>query len=130
MKALVERQTSPRIWVLGAVAVLFSIASAFLYFLHLVQGFVASDWLDIPGREADAVIAQHRATYWLVASLLCLTCSTVTTTLVLPFYAEASRLARLIGRFVLASIFATALTGLIGLLVFTIISMFSSRSVQ
>jgi len=130
MKALVERQTSPRVWVLGAVAVLFSIAAAFLYLLHLVQGFVASDWLDIPGREADAVIAQHRAAHWLMASLFCLTCSTVTTTLLLPFYAEASRLARLMGRFVLASIFSIALTGLIGLLAFTIISMFSSRSVQ
>lgn len=130
MKALVERQTSPRIWVLGAVAVLFSIASSFLYFLHLFEGFAASDWLDIRGREADAVIAQHHAAYWLMASLFCLTCSTVTTTLLLPFYAEASRLVRLIGRFVLASIFSTALTGLIGLLALTIISMFSSRSVQ
>lgn len=109
---------------------LFSIAAAFLYLLHLVQGLVASDWLDIPGREADAVIAQHRATHWLMASLFCLTCSTVTTTLLLPFYAEASRLARLMGRFVLASIFSIALTGLIGVLAFTIIAMFTSRSVQ
>jgi len=130
MKALVARQSSARIWVLGAVAVLFSMASAFLYFLHLFQGSAASDWLDIPGREADATIAQYRAAYWLMASLFSLTCSTVATTLVLPFYADASRLARFIGRFVLASIFSTALTGLIGLLAITIISLFSSRSVQ
>jgi|SRR5580658_936690 hypothetical protein len=130
MKTVVEQQTSPRIWSLGAVAVLFSIASAFLYFLHLAQAFAFSDWLDIPGREADAAIAHHRATYWLMASLFCLTCSTATTTLLLPFFAEASRVARLIGRFVLASVFSTVLTGLIGLLAFTIISIFSSRSVQ
>jgi hypothetical protein len=122
MKAVIDRQTTLHIWVLGTIAVLLSVASAFSYFLRIGQGIVVGDLLGLPGREADVALARHRATYWLMASLICLTGSIVTTTLALPYYADASRLARFIARFILASIFSLALTVLIGVVSLTIIT--------
>ena len=122
MKAAINRQTSVHAWVLGTVAVVLSFASAFSYFGHIGQGLVVGDLLGLPGREGDVALAQHRATYWLIASLVFLTGSTVATTLALPFYADASRLARLVARFVLASIFSFALTVFSGVATFTIIT--------
>src|SRR6266436_3309178 len=107
MKAAVNRQATLHVWVLGTIAVVLSVASAFSYFIG--QGLVVGDLLGLPGREGDVALAQRRATYWLIASLVCLTGSTVATTFALPFFADASRLARLVARFVLASICSFAL---------------------
>jgi hypothetical protein len=122
MKAAIDRQTTPHIWALGTIAVLLSVASALSYFLHIGQGIVVGDLLGLPGHEADVALAQHRATYWLMACLICLTGSIVTAALALPCYADASRPARFIARFVLASIFSLALTVLIVVVSFAIIT--------
>jgi hypothetical protein len=122
MRAAIDRQTTPHIWVLGTIAVLLSVASALSYFLHAGQGIVVGDLLGLPGHEAGVALAQHRATYWLMACLICLTGSIVTAALALPFCADASRPVRLIARFVLASIFSLALTVLIGVVSFAIIT--------
>lgn len=122
MKAAIHRQTTLHIWVLGTIAVLLSVASAFSYFLHIGQGIVVGDLLGLQGREADVALAQHRYTYWLIACLTCLTGSIVTTALALPYYADASRPARFIARLILASIFSLASTVLIGVVSFTIIT--------
>jgi hypothetical protein len=122
MELPAARRNWPRIWVLGAVAVLFSIASAYSFFIYVTQAFVAGDLLGLPGRESDVAIAQHRATCWLMASLFSLVCSIVPTTLLLPFFAHASRLARFVGRFVLASVISLVLTVLIGNVAFSVIT--------
>jgi hypothetical protein len=122
MKAAVNRQATLHVWVLGTIAVVLSVASAFSYFGLIGQGLVVGDLLGLPGREGDVALAQRRATYWLIASLVCLTGSTVATTFALPFFADASRLARLVARFVLASICSFALTVFIGVATFTIIT--------
>jgi hypothetical protein len=109
MKAAIARQTPLRIWSLGAIAVLFSIASAFSYLGHIGQGIVVGDLLGLSGREADVAVAQQRATYWLIASLFCLTGSISTAAFALPFYTDASRLSRFIARFILASVFSLVL---------------------
>jgi hypothetical protein len=57
-----------------------------------------------------------------MACLTCLTGSIVTTALALPYYADALRPARFIARFILASIFSLALTVLIAVVAFTIIT--------
>jgi hypothetical protein len=54
--------------------------------------------------------------------LTCLTGSIVSTALALPYYADASRPARFIARFILASIFSLALTVLIAVVAFAIIT--------
>lgn len=122
MKATLDRQTTLHIWALGTSAVLLSVGSAFSYLLHIGQGIVIGDLIGLPGREAEVALAQHRYAYWLMACLFCLTGSIVTMALALPFCANASRWARLIARFILASIFSLALTVLIGVVSLTIIA--------
>lgn len=118
----IKRRTTPKVWVLGTIAVVLSVASAFSYFGFFAQGFVVGDLLGLPGREGDVALAQHRATYWLIACLACLTGSIIVTALALPFFADASLLARLTARFVIASICSVALTVSIGAAAFTIIT--------
>jgi hypothetical protein len=122
MNTAINRRTTLHVWVLGTIAVVLSLASAFSYFCYFPQGFIVGDLLGLPGREGDVALAQHRATYWLIACLACLTGSTIATTLALPFFADASRLARLTARFVLASICSAALTVFISMAAFTIIT--------
>jgi hypothetical protein len=115
MKSATDHKTTLHVWVLGAVAVLLSIASAFSYFEHIGQGIAIGDMLGSPGREAaDIAIAQQRFTYWLIASLFCLGASIVTASLALPLYSDASRLPRYIARLVVATIFSVLLTVFIG----------------
>jgi hypothetical protein len=109
------RTATARIWILGSIAALLSIASAFSYFLQMGQGIIVGALLGLPGREGDVAVAQHRAAYWFLTSLLCLIASVVTATTALPFFANASRPSRLIGRFILASIFSVVFTVLIGI---------------
>lgn len=104
------------------MAVLLSIASAFSYLGYVGQGIIVGGLLGLPGRESDVVIAQHWATYWLVASLCCLTGSIVTAALVLPIDSDASRLSRFIARFVVASILSLAVTVFIEFVAFSIIT--------
>ncbi len=101
---------------------LLSIASALSYFGYIAQGIVVGALLGLPGRELNVALAQHRATYWLVASLCCLTGSMVTATLALPFYPDATRPSRFIARFVLASMLSLALTLFIGVVAFSVIA--------
>lgn len=97
-------------------------ASAFSYIGHIEQGLIVGDLLGLPGREGGVALAQHRATYWLLACVGCLIGSIITTTFALPFFADASRLARFIGRFALASLFSLALTVFIGVVAFTVVA--------
>jgi hypothetical protein len=122
MKPTINRRTRLPASVLGTIAVVLSIASAFSYFNQFAQGFVVGDLLGLPGREGDVALAQHRATDWLIACIVCLAGSIMATALALPFFADASRLGRLIARFVVASICSLALTLLIGVVVFTIMT--------
>jgi hypothetical protein len=126
MKELVERQTSPRVWLLSTAAVLFSTASAFGFLVYFAMRLSVVDLLDKPGHHVGVPFA----TYWLIASLFCFIGTIVTTTLALRRWAGVSRLSRFIGRFVLAAILSTILTVLMGLLLFWIISAFSSGVVQ
>jgi hypothetical protein len=121
MKAVIDRQTTPHRWVLGTIAVLLSVASALSYIFYSGQGIIVGDLLGLPGREADVVLAQHRATYWLMASLGCWAGSIVAAAFALPFFADASRLARLFARFILASILSLALTVIIRVASFSVI---------
>ena len=121
MKVALDRQTPPRIWVLGTITVLLSVASARSYIFYLAQGIFIGDSLGVPGGEANVVLAQHRATYWLKASLACWAGSIVAATFALPFYPDASCLARLIARFLIASVFCLGLTVFIGVVSFEII---------
>jgi len=123
MKAALDRRTPPRVWVLGTIAVLLSVASAGSWIFYAAQGIVVGDLLGLPGREADVVLAQHRATYWLNGCLASLAGSIGATTFALPFYPDASRLARLIARFLIASVFSLGLTVFIGVVSFEIIGL-------
>ena len=120
MKATTDRRSRLRLWILGAIVTLLSMASAFCYFGHIGQEIVVGALLGLPGRDADVAIAQHRATYWLMASLFCLTGSILTGAVAMPFYSDASRPSRFIARFVLASIFSLVLTVFIGAVAFSI----------
>jgi hypothetical protein len=124
MKLSTDRQAPLRLWVLGGGALLLSIASAFSYIGYIGQGIVVGDLIGLRGREADVAAAQQWATYWLLASAFCLAGSigTVTPALPFPFYADASRLSRFTARLVLASIFSTVLTVLVGLVLFSVIT--------
>lgn len=130
MEAALSRTSTLRIWISGALALLLSIASAFCYFGYVGQGIAAGDMIGLPGREADVALALDRATYWLIACLLCLTTSIVTGTVgfPFPFYPDASRLSRLVARFVLASILSLTLTVFIGVVAFSIITALHRRS--
>jgi hypothetical protein len=122
VKASIDRTITHRIWIPAVIAVLLSIASALSYFGYIGQGIVVGALLGLPGRESDVALAQHQATYWLLASLCCLTGSTLTATLALPFYPDASRPSRFIARFVLASMLSLALTVFIVVVAFSIIA--------
>ena len=122
MKAPINQQTTLHVCVLGTIAVALSVASAFSYFGYIGQGLVVGDLLGLPVREGDVALAQHRAIYWLIASLVCLASSTGAATVALPFFADASRSARLVARFLLASICSLALTVSIGVAAFAIIT--------
>ena len=130
MKAAINRETTLHVWVLGTIAVALSAASALSYFGYISQGLVVGDLLELPGREGDVVLAQHRATYWLIACFVCLTGSIVGTALALPFFADAERLPRFIARFVLASIFSLASTVCFGEAAFTIITALHRSGVR
>ena len=77
MEASIDQRIAHRVWIPAVIAVLLSIASAFSYFGYVGQGIIVGALLGLPGRESDVAIAQHWATYWLVASLCCLTGSIV-----------------------------------------------------
>jgi hypothetical protein len=124
MKASTARQSPLRLWILGAGAVVLSVASAFSYFAYIGQGIIVGDLFGLRGREADVAAAQQWATYWLLSCVFCLAGSTVTGAFALPFYADATRLPRFIARLVLASAFSIVLTVLIGLVSFSIITSF------
>jgi hypothetical protein len=130
MEAPLSRTSTSRIWISGALALLLSIACAFCYFGYMGQGIAAGALIGLPGRERDVAIAQHRATFWLMASLFCFTASIVTGTVAFPFpfYPDASRLSRLVARFVLASILSLAVTVFIGFVAFSIITALHRRS--
>jgi hypothetical protein len=116
-----SRAATSRIWILGSIAALFSIACAFSYFFYMGQGIVVGALLGLPGREKDVVIAQHRAGDWFLASLVCLIISALTTTAALPLYPDASLVSRLIARFVLASILSAIFSVLVGIVALYII---------
>jgi hypothetical protein len=118
----VSRTVPARIWVLGSIAVLFSIASAFSFFASMAQGMAAGDWIGLPGREANIAFAQHQAAHWLRACLFCIIASAVIGTIALPFYPDASRVPRFIARFILASIFSVLFAALLGIVGFSLIS--------
>lgn len=126
MKVIVQRQTSPRVWLLRTAALLFSATSAFGFLAYFAMRLSVVDLLDKPGREAGVPFAA----YYLTASLFCLIGSIVATTLALPFYAGESHLSRLIGRLVPASILSMILTVLVGVVEFLIIGTFSSPAIQ
>jgi hypothetical protein len=128
MKDSTDRQDALRFWILGTCFVLFSGASAFCSLGYIGQGIIVGDLLGVPGREMDVTVAQRWAAFWLVASVCFLGGSSVAAALALPIYADASRLPRFLARLVLASIFSIALTAIIGLVAFSIITA-SHRSV-
>jgi hypothetical protein len=111
------------VWVLGTIAVLLSVASAGSWIFYAAQGIVVGDLLGLPGREADVVVAQHLGGNWLNACLASLAGSIVAATFALPLYPDASRLARLIARFLIASVFSLGLTVFIGVVSFEIIGL-------
>ena len=53
----VSRTVPARIWVLGSIAVLFSIASAFSFFASMAQGMAAGDWIGC--RDAKRISPLH-----------------------------------------------------------------------
>ena len=124
MEAALNRASTLRIWTSGTIALLLSIACAFCYFGYIGQGIAIGDMLGLPGREAAIALAQRRAHYWLMACLLCFTTSIVAGTFVFPFpfYPDASRLSRLVARFILASILSLALTLFVGVAAFSAIT--------
>jgi hypothetical protein len=122
MEASIDHTITHRVWIPAVIAVLLSIASALSYFGYVGQGIVVGALIGLPGRESDVAIAQHQATYWLVASLCCLTGSIVTAALALPLCSDASRSFRFIARFVVASILSLAVTVFIGFVAFSIIT--------
>jgi hypothetical protein len=119
-----NRAATLRIWILGGIAALFSIACAFSYFFYMAQGIVVGALLGLPGREGDVAIAQHWAAHWFVTSLFCLIASALTATAALPVYAGASRVPRLVARFILASLMSVAFSLLIGIAAFSVIAAF------
>jgi hypothetical protein len=124
MEATINPTNNLRIWASGALALLLSIACTFCYFGYMGQGIAIGDMIGLPGREADIALAQHRANYWLMACLFCFTTSIVTGTVVFPFpfYRDASRLSRMVARFMLASILSLALTVFVGVVAFSVLT--------
>jgi hypothetical protein len=116
------RAATSRIWILGSIAALFSIACAFSYFFYMGQGILVGALLGLPGREGDVAVAQHRAAYWFLTSLFCLIGSALTATAALPLYANASRVSRLVARFIVASILSVVFSVLIGIVAFSVIT--------
>jgi hypothetical protein len=51
------RAATSRIWILGSIAALFSIACAFSYFFYMGQGILVGALLGLPGREGDVAVA-------------------------------------------------------------------------
>jgi hypothetical protein len=122
MNEAMNHPTSLRVRVLSTIAVVLSAASAFSYLGHIGQKVVVGDLLGLPGRQGDAALAQLRAIYWLIACLACLTGSIIAMAVALPVFADASGMARLIGRFAVASICCFAVTVFIGVAAFTIVT--------
>lgn len=116
-----DRLIKRRIWIAAAVATPLAIASALSYLVHMGLGIAVGALLGLPGRESDVAAAQHLAWQSLLASVCFLTVSIVATTFTLPFYEEASRISRIAARFVTASILCVGLTGVTGLVIFSII---------
>jgi len=115
-----ERQASYRFWLLRTAAVLFSTVSAFGFLGWLAEDHSLDYLLDKPPRNF--------ATYWLILSLCCFIGAISTIVPALPRWASVSRLSRF-GHVVVAAILSTVVTVLIGLLLFFIISAFSSGTV-
>jgi hypothetical protein len=123
--AAIRATTNRRAWVRVTTAACLSAASAFAYLAYLAnltQGIIVGALLDLPGREQEVAIAQHRATYWFMASLFCQTGSMVIIALLLPFASDESPSVRFIVRIVLAVVFSLLLTLLIGVVTFSMVT--------
>ena len=120
--AAIRATTNRRAWVRVTAAACLSAASAFTYLAYLTQGIIVGALLDLPGREQEVAIAQHRATYWFMASLFCQTGSVVIIALLLPFASDESPSVRFIVRIVLAVVFSLLLTLLIGVVTFSMVT--------
>jgi hypothetical protein len=125
MKALLDQQRSPRVWLRSAGVVLFSILSALGFLAYFTLRLTIVNLSDKP--KTPAIFPGGA---WLIVSLLCLIGSMVMMSSALPLYAGSSRWWRWFGRYVLALILATIVTAFVGLVEFWAIGALSSGVVQ
>jgi len=111
-----------RVWFLAAFAALLSAASACSFLLYMGQGIVVGALIGLPARDTDIALAQHSAAVWRIACAICLVGSIAAGSFALPFYANASRLPRLIARFILASIFSTVFAAIFGTVTISLVT--------
>lgn len=98
-----EGTKSRRMWISIPAAVLFSVASLFSYFEYMGQAFAVGGWTGLAGREQEIVIAQHRAIWWLLASLVCQAVSAIAFAVALPWGSDAPPSLRLLVRIILGA---------------------------
>jgi hypothetical protein len=120
--AAIQATTNRRAWVRVTAAACLSAGSAIAYLAYIGQGIVVGALLDLPGREQEIAIAQHRATYWFMASLFCQTGSMAVIALLLPFASDESPSVRFIVRIVLAVVFSLLLTLFMGVVTFSMVT--------
>ena len=80
------------------IALALAVAAASSYIFYIAQGIVVGDLVGLTGREGDVLLAQHHAAYWLAAFAVFQVGLIISIFSTLQFGADATPLARFIGR--------------------------------
>jgi hypothetical protein len=105
------------------IALTLAVAAASSHIFYVAQGIVVTDLIGLTGREEDVLLAQHHAAYWLAAFAVFQVGLIIAIFSTLQFGADATPLARFIGRGTAAVILSIPATFIAEMVVFYVFQL-------
>ena len=105
------------------IALALAVAAASSHIFYIAQGIVVSDLIGLTGREEDVLLAQHHAAYWLAAFAVFQVGLIIAIFSTLQFGADATPLARFIGRGTAAALLSIPATFIAEMVVFYVFQL-------
>ncbi len=105
------------------LALALAVAAASSHIFYIAQGIVVSDMIGLTGREEDVLLAQHHAAYWFAAFAVFQVSLIIAIFSALQFGADATPLARFIGRGTAATLLSIPATFIAEMVVFYVFQL-------